>query len=290
VGDCPFDFARSRREAIRMTAAAGTAQQVPLNTPPMFETSRGTAEARLVEPRFVPHAEAQRSPDPVTRLTAQVLSTVTRLVPCGLAIFSSFTRRMQVGDAVVLEHAARSSGPPIDLGFYRARLQSGNPFAPTVAARTGTSLLTVEDVGGAVRLANSAYGRQLHRAGLEHQVTLYLRAVGGVRAMIALFRAHGARHFDRGEVQMLRHLQPLIEQAHASHLGTDVAEPALTPPALTRREAEVAALVARGASNAEIATALNVELVTVKTHLTQIYAKFGLRSRTQLALQLNADG
>ena len=55
---------------------------------------------------------------------------------------------------------------------------------------------------------------------------------------------------------------------------------------LTAREAEVAQLVAVGATNAEIARALSVSLATVKTHLTQIYAKVGVRSRTQLAVVL----
>jgi DNA-binding CsgD family transcriptional regulator len=270
--------------------AAGTAQQVPIapSAPAVLETSDA---ALLPERRLVPHHEAQCSPDPTARLTAQALSTVTGLVPCGLALFWSITRRMEVGDAVVLEHTAPSSGPPIDPRFYRVRVWAEDPFAPTVAARTGAPVLTVEDAGGALRFANSAYGRHLRRAGLEHQVTLYLRAAGGVRAMVALFRAQGAPAFDRAEIRVLRQLHPLIEQAHACSLGSNVAaEPCPTLPELTRREAEVAALIALGASNAEIATALNVAPVTVKTHLTQIYAKFGVRSRTQLALRLNTEG
>jgi DNA-binding NarL/FixJ family response regulator len=51
----------------------------------------------------------------------------------------------------------------------------------------------------------------------------------------------------------------------------------------------VAQLVAIGATNADIARALSVSLATVKTHLTQIYAKLGVRSRTQLAVVLR-DG
>jgi DNA-binding CsgD family transcriptional regulator len=271
-----------------MTAAADTAQQAPVAL--SLPTALATSDAALLpERRLVPHHEAQRSPDPTARLTAQALSTVTGLVPCGLALFWSVTRRLEVADAIVLQHAAPSSGPPIDPGFYRVRVWAADPFAPAVAARTGASVLTVEDAGGALRFANSAYGRHLQRAGLEHQVTLYLRAAGGVRAMIALFRAQGAPAFDRAEIRVLRQLQPLIEQAHACSLGSHVAaEPCPTLPELTRREAEVAALIALGASNAEIASALNVEPTTVKTHLTQIYAKFGLRSRTQLALRLNA--
>ena len=53
------------------------------------------------------------------------------------------------------------------------------------------------------------------------------------------------------------------------------------PGRLSRREREVLAVLGRGATNKEIASALVVSVNTVERHLANIYAKIGARSRSE---------
>jgi DNA-binding NarL/FixJ family response regulator len=53
--------------------------------------------------------------------------------------------------------------------------------------------------------------------------------------------------------------------------------------ALTPTETKVAELVASGLANKQIAAALTISISAVEAHLTRIYNKLGIHSRTGLA-------
>ena len=88
------------------------------------------------------------------------------------------------------------------------------------------------------------------------------------------------RAAHRGEAVLSpRMTRRLIDRYAAGQL------PDPTPPAgyaeLTGREREVLRLISRGRSNAEIAGDLFIGEATVKTHVTRILLKLGLRDRAQ---------
>jgi DNA-binding NarL/FixJ family response regulator len=60
--------------------------------------------------------------------------------------------------------------------------------------------------------------------------------------------------------------------------------------ALTPREHEIFVLAARGLSNAEIASGEYLSEATVKTHISRILAKLGLRDRVQLVVYAFENG
>ncbi|MDP9848386.1 response regulator [Streptosporangium lutulentum] len=68
-------------------------------------------------------------------------------------------------------------------------------------------------------------------------------------------------------------LSPAIASRLVSHVRTPGNEP------LSAREREVLVLVAKGTSNREIATVLFISEATVKTHLTHLYGKLGVKDR-----------
>jgi predicted ATPase/DNA-binding CsgD family transcriptional regulator len=84
-----------------------------------------------------------------------------------------------------------------------------------------------------------------------------------------------------------------LDETVAYALSRAPAEPAPVTAgttALTRRETQIAALIAEGLSNREIADRLTIAKRTADSHVEHILAKLGFRSRSQIAAWMAAAG
>ncbi|NVJ90498.1 MAG: response regulator transcription factor [Methylocystaceae bacterium] len=79
-----------------------------------------------------------------------------------------------------------------------------------------------------------------------------------------------------------------LEVGECARAGTGKSAPAVTKdqfPGLTRRQREVLALLAEGLSNLEIGERLDLNLSTVKSHVTAILRTLDVENRTQAVLK-----
>jgi HD-GYP domain-containing protein (c-di-GMP phosphodiesterase class II) len=95
--------------------------------------------------------------------------------------------------------------------------------------------------------------------------------------------ARDAEQVIRGEVRAGR-LDGDTVHAVLEAAGHRVRRRAGLPSGLTAREAEVLVRLGQGRSNPEIAAELHVSRKTVSSHLEHIYAKLGVKTRTEAAL------
>jgi DNA-binding NarL/FixJ family response regulator len=87
-------------------------------------------------------------------------------------------------------------------------------------------------------------------------------------------------------------LDPAITRALIKRALPSLTEPTVPPrfDTLSERETQVLRLLAQGMSNAEIAGTLVVTEATVKTHVSRLLAKLGLRDRVQAVVAAYQHG
>jgi DNA-binding NarL/FixJ family response regulator len=114
---------------------------------------------------------------------------------------------------------------------------------------------------------------------LEAGATGYLPKTVGLNELLEAIRAT-----DRGESV----LPPAVASVVVRHLAGKT--PSAPQDELTPREMQVLHLLAEGQSNRQIARRLALSVRTVEAHLTHIYAKLGVGSRTEAVLLAQRKG
>jgi DNA-binding NarL/FixJ family response regulator len=100
---------------------------------------------------------------------------------------------------------------------------------------------------------------------------------------------HAVKLVNRGEALLAPSLtKRLLEEYVARPRASGGVPPGFAD--LTERELEVARAVARGRSNAEIGQELYLSQATVKTHVTRVLTKLGVRDRVQIVVAAYESG
>ena len=195
------------------------------------------------------------------------------------------------------------------MDLAEAAADAGDTVAASGAADHLGALAVIMDVPlyRAMSAAGSAWAH-LTRGEVEQGAALARKAIGlldstGCRGYEARARYLLARCLPTGQraeaVRELEQAAAAFEQGggvwrrgrvlealrRLGSAGRRAAAGALGPSSLTRREREVARLAARGMSAKQISQTLFIGERTVETHLGNVYAKLGVKSKLQLVRQ-----
>ncbi|MEA5155132.1 LuxR C-terminal-related transcriptional regulator [Raineyella sp.] len=185
----------------------------------------------------------------------------------------SLTGRLDEADAFLRPHEERARA--VDRHSTMARLAMARGRLTSLRGDIDLARESFEDALGLVEgtpyaylrtRINFLYGQALRRAGKRRDAGVVLRrALDGFSALgAAVYVERCRRELQAGGA------------AGTRPAGFDV-------ESLTAQEQAVARLVAQGLSNADVARELFISVKTVQFHLTRVYSKLGLRSRTELA-------
>jgi DNA-binding NarL/FixJ family response regulator len=175
----------------------------------------------------------------------------------------------EAADGAALVKLARRLRPDVCLvdirmpgmdGLEATRLLAG----PTVTDPVAIVVITTFD------LDEYVYGA------LEAGARGFLLKDAGPELLVQAIRAAAS-----GDALIAPNITARLLASFARSRARPVAQP-LEP--LTGREEEVLLTVARGRTNAEIADELHISLSTVKTHLTSLMTKLGVRNRVEIAM------
>jgi non-specific serine/threonine protein kinase len=189
------------------------------------------------------------------------------------ALCRALTAKHELGDVVGTAYAVEA------LAWLAARREQYERTAWLIGAadqlwnRTGRRLsgvaLMEESRQHTVKMARRALGERRFTAAYAHGTALHLDAVVREAA------------YEIGEAPAPRGVD-----VDAAGDPVDVAGGGAVPGLLTRREREIAELVASGLSNREIATRLFISKRTVDAHVEHIFSKLEISSRVQLTVLL----
>lgn len=216
-------------------------------------------------------------------LTRQLLERLRRAIDFDLASFHGALDGTQSMQAIGYDAASAGS----KLNAYMAELE------PTelAAVSCGRPMIDTDVIPARRRDRLGLYREQLRPNGVSVFVTAAWGGFAGGGGF-HLARTGSAARFASKEVDLLTLVLPTIRLADAYAKGLDRERRGRSERALevwsdsiglSRAERQVAALVARGLTNREVAELLGVSMLTARNHLGSVFRKANVSNRAELA-------
>jgi len=147
----------------------------------------------------------------------------------------------------------------------------GTPLLRAHAARAAGAALLADDDGNAALIELRAAFNEYHTLGVRYEAAR-------TRLLIAVaceaLGDHDAAKMESSSARVV------LESLGAATSSTTATEAESLPDGLTRRELEVLVLLARGETNRTIAAELFISEKTVASHVSHIFTKLGVASRS----------
>ncbi|MBR1217216.1 response regulator transcription factor [Bradyrhizobium sp. U87765 SZCCT0131] len=206
---------------------------------------------------------------PEVDLRAAVLGDVIRLLRADFG--ASYIWR---SEQVRFQHRVGHNMDPDNLKTYDEWFQFHDPM--TAQLRQCRRATFVEQVLPRREMVRTAfYNDFLARDGLHHGINMYVFDGDEDLGDFRIWRSARRPDFEQRDLDLLNALEPFLRRAlqRGSHRYEQ----------LTARESDVAALVARGCTDRDIARLLNIGFATVRTHINRAMQKRCCANRAELA-------
>ena len=173
-----------------------------------------------------------------------------------------------------------------NLSAYEAYFQFRDPITMKLKAqRRATAVSSIMAQRDLER--TEFFNDFLARDGLHYGMNLFVydgeRNIGDLR----VWRRRGRGNFESRDVETLDLIRPHFRNAMRNIRAAGKRNRLrATGGLLTPRETDVAAAIARGMSDAEVAASLGMAYSTLRTHLKRIYRKLGVHNRTAMIARL----
>lgn len=212
----------------------------------------------------------------------QITDVLSKMTPCVRCVAYQID-----ADLGQTNHVAHD-GQKRWVASYQQKYMQIDPLSPSAFDKQPETLVVPGWNYSMSRLTDSAYYRKWMRPlDLHFKVEMFFRdpsgnLIGGAR----LARGHEQGAFRQDEIALLQSVQPMMEAFAQRALASNrLPEGGLTP--LTRRERQIALLVADGLSNDQIRQHTGTSLATVKSQLASTFRKLDVNRRAELAAMIH---